>query len=147
MVLSVIFLGKIQITVYYFLKDRLIEMYVLANIIRVNMNDLSIKKEPVPDKYKNLGGRSLTSSIIYDEVPPNCEPLGPFNKFIVAPGIVTGSNAPSSGRLSVGGKSPLTHGIKESNAGGITPQKLARLGIKAIIIEGQPKTTDKWYIT
>ncbi len=119
-------------------------MKILINIIRVNMNDLTIKKEPVPEKYKYLGGRSLTSSIVYDEVPPTCEPLGPFNKFVVAPGIVTGSNAPSSGRLSVGGKSPLTGGIKEANAGGITPQKLARLGIKALIIEGQPKTKD-WY--
>jgi aldehyde:ferredoxin oxidoreductase len=119
-------------------------MYLLVHIVRVNMNDLSIKKEEVPDKYKSLGGRSLTSTIVYDEVTPTCEPLGPFNKFIVAPGIVTGSNAPSSGRLSVGAKSPLTHGIKESNAGGITPQKLARLGIKALIIEGLPKT-DKWY--
>jgi aldehyde:ferredoxin oxidoreductase len=117
----------------------------MSKIIRVNMNDLTIKEESVPDKYKHYGGRSLTSSIIYDEVPPNCDPLGPNNKFIVAPGIVTGTNAPSSGRLSVGGKSPLTGGIKESNAGGITPQKLARLGIKALIIEGQPASSDKWY--
>jgi aldehyde:ferredoxin oxidoreductase len=110
------------------------------------MNDLSLKFEHVSDKYKNLGGRALTSSIIYDEVPPNCDPLGPSNKWIVAPGIVTGSNAPSSGRLSVGAKSPLTGGIKESNAGGITPQKLGRLGLKAVIIEGQPKEGEtKWY--
>ena len=117
----------------------------MVKILRINMSDLTTKFEDFPDKYKNLGGRALTSTIVYDEVPPTCEPLGPFNKLIFAPGIVTGTNAPSSGRLSVGAKSPLTGGIKEANAGGITAQKLARLGIKALILEGQPKTREKWF--
>jgi len=109
------------------------------------MGDLSHTFEAVPDKYKHLGGRALTSAIVFDEVDPTCHPLGPYNKFVVAPGILTGTNAPSSGRLSVGGKSPLTNGIKEANAGGLTAQKLARIGIKALILEGQPKDTSTWY--
>ncbi len=109
------------------------------------MSDLTVVYEECPSKYKNLGGRALTSSIVNDEVIPTCEPLGPFNKFIAAPGILTGTNAPSSGRLSVGAKSPLTRGIKEANAGGLTAQKLGRLGIKALVLEGQPKEKDKWY--
>lgn len=117
----------------------------MAKIIRVNMTDLSIKFETVPEKYTFLGGRALTSSIIADEVEPTCHPLGPNNKVVFAPGLVTGTAAPSSGRLSVGGKSPLTGGIKEANAGGISGQIIARLGIKAIIIEGQPNV-DKFYI-
>lgn len=114
-------------------------------IIRVDMNDLEVSHEPVPDDYKILGGRGLTSSIVADEVPPKCHPLGPNNKLIVAPGIVTGTNAPTSGRLSVGGKSPLTNGIKESNAGTEFGQKLARLQVKAIIIEGKPEE-DQYYL-
>ncbi len=110
------------------------------------MTDLSIKEESYPDKYKTFGGRALTSNIIFNEVDPICHPLGPNNKIVCAPGIVTGTNAPSSGRLSIGGKSPLTGGIKEANAGGITAQKLAKLGIKAIIIEGKNKDPgDKWW--
>ncbi len=108
------------------------------------MSTLEHNFEDVPDKYKKLGGRALTSNIVFDEVDPKCDPLGQDNKFIVAPGILSGTNAPSSGRLSVGGKSPLTNGIKEANAGGITAQKLGRLSVKAIIIEGKPKE-DKWY--
>ncbi|MCW4051105.1 MAG: aldehyde ferredoxin oxidoreductase, partial [Candidatus Bathyarchaeota archaeon] len=81
------------------------------------MTDLKSEVKNVPDKYKEMGGRWLTSSIIGDEVDPNCHPLGPNNKLVFAPGIVTGTNAPSTGRLSVGGKSPLTGGIKEANAG------------------------------
>ncbi len=114
-------------------------------ILRIDMKTLSYKYEDVPDKYKYLGGRGLTSSIVADEVPPMCDPLGPHNKFIVSPGIVTGGTAPTTGRLSVGAKSPLTNGIKEANAGGRTPHKMARLGIKALIIENQPEDMSKWY--
>ncbi|MHA2272492.1 MAG: aldehyde ferredoxin oxidoreductase C-terminal domain-containing protein [Candidatus Hodarchaeales archaeon] len=113
-------------------------------IIRVNMTDQTIKEEAFPEKYKTFGGRALTTNIVADEVDPLCHPLGPNNKIVIAPGFLTGTNAPSSGRLSVGGKGALTGTLKEANAGGITPQKLAKLGIKAVIIEGQPKE-DKWW--
>ncbi len=116
----------------------------MSKILRVNMTDRTVKYEDVPEKYRFLGGRGLTSSIIYDEVDPTCHPLGPNNKLVFAPGIITGTNAPSSGRVSVGGKSPLTGGIKESNAGSAWPQSVAKLGIKAIIVEGFPKDGGWW---
>ncbi|MBO8138191.1 MAG: aldehyde ferredoxin oxidoreductase [Desulfotomaculum sp.] len=109
----------------------------MSKIIRVNMTTKKVNIEEVPEKYVGLGGRALTSQVILDEVPPTCHPLGPKNKLVFAPGLLSGTNAPSSGRLSVGGKSPLTGGIKEANAGGITSQKMASLGIKAIIVEGK----------
>ncbi|WP_027340675.1 aldehyde ferredoxin oxidoreductase C-terminal domain-containing protein [Halonatronum saccharophilum] len=113
-------------------------------IYRVNMSEAKVSVEDVKEEYLALGGRGLTSQIIGDEVDPNCHPLGANNKLVIAPGLLSGTMAPSSGRLSVGTKSPLTGGIKESNAGGLAAQKLAKLGIKAIIIEGQPKE-DKFY--
>ncbi|HEY68230.1 MAG TPA: aldehyde ferredoxin oxidoreductase, partial [Thermoflexia bacterium] len=116
----------------------------MAKILRVNMTDRTAAYEDVPDKYKFLGGRGLTSTIVHDEVDPTCHPLGPNNKIVFAPGIVTGTNAPTSGRVSVGGKSPLTGGIKESNAGTGWSQLVGRLGIKAIIVEGYP-TDDGWW--
>ena len=115
-------------------------------MLRVNMSDLSVKKEDVSQNHRLLGGRALTSTIISNEVNPTCHPLGPNNKLVFAPGIITGTTAPSSGRLSVGAKSPLTGTIKEANAGGIPGQKIARLGIHAIIVEGQPKEKGKFYI-
>lgn len=111
-------------------------------ILRVDMTSGAVKFEDVPEEYALLGGRALTSRIIADEVPPTCHPLGIFNKIVFAPGLLTGTRAPSSGRLSVGSKSPLTGGIKETNAGGITSQKLANLGIKAVIVEGKPDGGD-----
>lgn len=118
----------------------------MSKILRVDMKDLTCKFEDVPEKYKLFGGRALTSSIICDEIPPTCHPLGLNNKIIFAPGIVSGTNAPTSGRISVGGKSPLTGTIKETNAGGIASQKLGKLGIRAIIVEGKPKEKGKFYL-
>ncbi|AJE02736.1 aldehyde ferredoxin oxidoreductase family protein [Geobacter pickeringii] len=116
----------------------------MDKIIRVNMADLSTRTEAVPAAWAGLGGRGLTSTIVAAEVPPTCHPLGPSNKLVFAPGLLTGTPAANSGRLSAGAKSPLTGTIKESNAGGTAAQMLARLGIKALIIEGIPKA-DAWY--
>lgn len=108
----------------------------MGKLVRVNMSQLKIYECPLPEKYEGLGGRALTSQLVFDEVPPACEPAGPHNKIIFAPGILGGTGLSSSGRLSAGGKSPLTNGIKESNAGGNTATKMARLGISALVIEG-----------
>ena len=115
-------------------------------IIRVDMTELKAEVQEVPKKYRLMGGRWLTDSIICDEVDPLCNPLGPNNKVVFAPGIVTGTSAPSSGRISVGGKSPLTGGIKEANAGTPLAQKLARLGVKAVIVEGRPKEKGRFWL-
>ncbi|MBM4235982.1 MAG: aldehyde ferredoxin oxidoreductase [Firmicutes bacterium] len=109
----------------------------MDKIIRVNLSEGTITTEPVPEKYRALGGRSLTGKIILDEVDPGCEPLGLRNKLVFAPGLLGGSFLSSSSRLSVGGKSPLTGGIKEANAGGTAAGALSKLGIKALIIEGE----------
>ena len=111
-------------------------------IIRVNMSNLEAKYEEVPEKYAVLGGRGMTSTIVADEVDPMCHPLGPSAKVVFAPGLVTGTKAPSCGRISVGGKSPLTGGIKEANAGTNFAHALAKLQIAAIIVEGQAKGGD-----
>ena len=118
----------------------------MSKIVRVNMTTLEIKNEEVAEKYLALGGRALTSQMIFDEVPATCEPLGKLNKLVFAPGLLSGTSAPSSGRLSVGGKSPLTGTIKESNAGGISSQKLANLGIKALVVEGMPEAGKSYLI-
>lgn len=88
--------------------------------------------------YAGLGGRAMTSAVVAKEVPPLCHALGANNKLVIAPGLLSGSAAAMSGRVSMGCKSPLTGGIKESNAGGQAAQVLARLGYAALVLEGQP---------
>ncbi|HUH66447.1 MAG TPA: aldehyde ferredoxin oxidoreductase C-terminal domain-containing protein [Syntrophales bacterium] len=113
----------------------------MDKILRINMGaEGGPKVSAVPvGEYAGLGGRAMTSSIISKEVPPLCHPLGEDNKLVIAPGLLSGTNASQSGRISVGCKSPLTGGIKESNSGGQPSQMLARLGIAAIVLEGKPK--------
>jgi len=115
-------------------------------ILRLNMTDRKYQLEDVPEAYRVLGGRGLTSTIVHDEVPPLCHPLGPNNKLVFAPGIVTGTAAATSARISVGGKSPLTGGIKESNAGTGWAPALAAMHIKALVVEGQPKERGKYWM-
>jgi aldehyde:ferredoxin oxidoreductase len=113
-------------------------------LVRVNMSDLSYKVDNLPEAYKYLGGRGLTSTLIADEVPPLAHPLGPNNKLVFSPGLVTGTVAPTAARMSVGAKSPLTGGIKESNGGSSWSCDLANMQIRALVIEGQPKERDKY---
>jgi len=108
----------------------------MARVIRVDLTDLRVSEEALPEDLRGLGGRALTSELIAREVPPACDPLGPRNKLVIAPGILSGTAAANSGRLSVGAKSPLTGGIKESNVGGNVSARLARLGVSALIVEG-----------
>ena len=113
----------------------------MDKILRIDMGaegGPKVRNEPLGG-YAGLGGRAMTSAIVAKEVPPLCHPLGADNKLVIAPGLLSGTTAAMSGRLSVGCKSPLTGGIKESNAGGQAAQVLARLGYAAIVLEGKPK--------
>jgi aldehyde:ferredoxin oxidoreductase len=117
-----------------------------TTVWRVNVSDQTVTTEPVPESWQRLGGRGLVARILLDEVPPLCDPLGPYNKLLFAPGLLAGHTLSSCDRLSVGGKSPLTGGVKESNAGGITAPQLTRLGIKALVIEGVPMGEGWWLV-
>jgi aldehyde:ferredoxin oxidoreductase len=112
---------------------------------RANVSNKTVTTEPLPESWQGLGGRALIPRILLDEVPPLCDPLGPFNKLIWTPGLLVGHMISSCDRISVGSKSPLTGGVKESNAGGSTGLKLAYLGIRALILEGTP-TDDGWWL-
>jgi aldehyde:ferredoxin oxidoreductase len=125
---------------------KFIRGYDAMKVWRVNVREQSLAIEDVPIKWEHLGGRGLSARIILDEVPAACNPLGPHNKLIFAPGLLVGHMLSSCDRISVGAKSPLTHGIKESNAGGSTGLQLTLLGIKALILEGQPEGKDSWIL-
>jgi len=112
----------------------------MDKILRIDMGAAggpAYRVEPL-GAYAGLGGRAMTSAVVAAEVPPLCHPLGADNKFVIAPGMLSGSAAAMSGRISVGCKSPLTGGIKEANSGGQPAQMLGRLGYAAIVLEGKP---------
>ena len=120
----------------------------MDKILRIDMGgDGGPQVNEVPiGEYAGLGGRALTSAIVSKEVPATCHALGRENKLVIAPGLLSGTTAAMSGRISVGCKSPLTGGIKEANSGGQPSQVLARLGYAAIVLEGKPASDDLYKV-
>jgi aldehyde:ferredoxin oxidoreductase len=116
------------------------------NIWRVNTRTHEFRKESVPPAWARLGGRGLLAQILLDEVDPKCDPLGSGNKVIFSPGLLVGHMLSSTDRISIGGKSPLTGGIKEANAGGRTGLHMAMMGIHALILEDKPEDDRFWIL-
>jgi aldehyde:ferredoxin oxidoreductase len=114
-------------------------------MIRVDMTNQTASIETFPEDWKLLGGRALSARILLQECDPGCDPLGSDNVLVMAPGVLSGTSAPTSGRISIGGKSPLTNGIKEANAGGNPGQDLMKLGYRCVVVTGQPADADKRY--
>lgn len=110
------------------------------------MHNKAIEFESVPESIALFGGRGTVAGILTAEVRPDCDPLGSENKLIICPGLFGDTTAPCSGRISIGGKSPLTGTIKEANAGGMAAKKLAALEIYAIVVESLPEASDSWYL-
>lgn len=108
----------------------------MDRILRVDLTHRTVTEEPVPERYRFLGGRALTATLLLEECDPTVHPLAPEAKLIIAPGLLGGTAVTTSGRTSFGFKSPLTGGTKEANVGGLLGHRLARLGIKAIVLEG-----------
>lgn len=110
----------------------------MKRIIRVNARTGNIIEQEATPEEMRIGGRHFIAHILNNEVPPTCEPLGRNNKFIISLGLFADTGMSTTGQLSIGGKSPLTGGIKESNTGGYAGKRIINLGIKAIIIEDLP---------
>lgn len=100
---------------------------------------IDLKAEASWEKPLNdplTGGRLLTGQLVSLLVDPQTDPLGSGNALVFAAGPLAGKRTSTGGRLSIGGKSPLTGGIKEANAGGMAGDSLAVLGYRALVITG-----------
>lgn len=110
----------------------------MKRIIRVNARTGKIIEQEATPEERRICGRHFIAHILNTEVPPTCEPLGRNNKFIISLGLFADTGVSTAGQLSIGGKSPLTGGVKESNTGGYAGKRIINLGIKAIVIEDLP---------
>lgn len=117
-----------------------------VQIFRVNMQTLTVEYEERCKTEATLAGRSLTAHRLSRELQPNSYPVGPRNRLFLLPGVLGGTAARCSGRLSAGGKSPPIGGAKESKAGGVGGHKLARLGTEPFVFDGMPECRDAPYL-
>ncbi|MCP4692420.1 MAG: aldehyde ferredoxin oxidoreductase family protein [Desulfobacterales bacterium] len=110
-----------------------------GKILRVDLSDGRIEKEPIDpdmaDKY--LGGRGFVARLLFDEIPPDADPLGEDNLFVAATGPLTGHFLPASGKIHFGAKSPATGGYADSNMGGHFGPALKYAGYDVLIITGK----------
>lgn len=118
----------------------------MFEMIRINLATEEVRRESAEGVEFLLGGRALSSRLVAREVEATCDPLGSGNKLFFCNGALAGSIVSSSGRLSIGGKSPLTGGIKESNAGGIVGTRMARHGLRGLVLEDSPAAGSPWKI-
>ena len=119
----------------------------MGKILRVNLSTGKVSEEPLNEQHaKNfIGARGYAAKIIFDEVDPKADPLGPENKLIFATGPLTLTPSPTGGRYDVVTKSPLNNVIAASNSGGFWGPELKKAGYDMIIVEGKaPKPVYLW---
>ena len=109
-----------------------------GQILRVDLSNRRIRTEPTePYSKQVLGGRGIGQLILFHELDPNADPLGPDNKVILSAGPLVGTSVPASGRLSVDWKNVQTGGVGSANLGGHFAPELKYAGFDSIVIEGK----------
>jgi aldehyde:ferredoxin oxidoreductase len=84
-----------------------------------------------------LGGRGLATRLLYDEIDPACDPLGPDNVVVLASSPLVGTKAPTSCRGHMTFKSPLTDVIGSANCGGSWTAYFKMTGYDVLILKGR----------
>ncbi|MEZ0346678.1 MAG: aldehyde ferredoxin oxidoreductase family protein [Infirmifilum sp.] len=86
---------------------------------------------------KYIGGRGFAARLLWDYLPPGVDPLSPENILVIATGPLTGLPGPSTGKVVVAAKSPLTHGYGDGNLGSRAALHLRFSGYDAVAITGK----------
>ncbi|HMA86513.1 MAG TPA: aldehyde ferredoxin oxidoreductase family protein [Desulfosalsimonadaceae bacterium] len=113
-----------------------------GKVLDVNLTDGTIGEYPLTDadREKFLGGRFLSTKILWDQLSPGIDPLSPDNLLVVMTSPMTGTGAPSSSRYDISAKSPQTGAIGHSNSGGHFGMHLKRAGWDGIVVRGRAET-------
>jgi len=110
-----------------------------GKVLRINLTEGKTITEPLNIELakKYLSGRGLAGKMFFDEVAADVDALSPENTMYIATGLLTGTNAPTSGRFMVVTKSPLNGCIASSNSGGYWGAQLKFAGYDMVILEGK----------
>ncbi len=110
-----------------------------GTILKIHLTDGVVEKQPLPREMAEqfLGGRGFVAKTLFDQLPPDTDPLGPDNIFVVASGVLSGQFMPASGKTHFGCKSPATGGYGDSNMGGHFGPALKYAGYDMMILSGR----------
>lgn len=110
-----------------------------GRILYVDLTRREVTKEPIEEDVcaKLIGGRGFSSYMLYKEVGAGCEPFDPSNLVVFASGPLNGTPVPSSGRLTVAARSPMTGGLGDANSGGSFAPEMKWAGYDAIAFRGR----------
>jgi len=120
----------------------------MGQILRVDLTAKTWRREAFTEEFAHtwIGGRGFAVKLLYDELLPGIDPLGPENKLVVAVGPISGISAPNTGKTVVAAKSPMTGGYGDGNLGTRVTEKLRKAGYDALIIEGRAEAPTLLYI-
>jgi aldehyde:ferredoxin oxidoreductase len=110
-----------------------------GKILRVNLTKKKTAIQEFDSKFALnwFGGRGFAAKILWDELNPGTDAFSPENRLVLATGPLTGASLPSSGKLLVAAKSPLTGGYGDGNMGTWVCVQLRKAGYDAVVVEGK----------
>ncbi|MBS7651115.1 MAG: aldehyde ferredoxin oxidoreductase family protein [Candidatus Bathyarchaeia archaeon] len=119
-----------------------------GKILRVDLSTGRVKVEDLKEDFaiKYVGGRGFGSIILFRELEPKTDPLGPSNLIIVTPGALTGTAAPAASRTTITFKSPLSNLHGDSASSGLFGANLKYSGYDSLIISGKASNPVYIYI-
>jgi aldehyde:ferredoxin oxidoreductase len=109
-----------------------------GKLLRVNLSNGKVSKEEISDSMKRdfMGGRGFAIKLLWDEVK-RIDPLSEKNKIIFSTGPLSGQLLPSSGKMVIASKSPLTGGYGDGNIGTMASVYLKKAGYDVVVVEGK----------
>jgi len=112
-----------------------------GQLLYVNLSAGTIEKKPLRLDWARayLGGRGFNSRILFDEFDPDIrDPFDPGNVVCISAGVLSGTLAPCSGRVTISvGRSPITGVFGDGNAGGHFGPEIKFAGYDSIVIHGR----------
>jgi len=114
-------------------------MTITSKILDINLNTSTWKILSLPRKLARqyLGGRGYNAQFLFQNLSAAVEPLSPENILLFSGGLLTGTAAPSSARLHINARSPLTGILGSSNVGGGFGATLRSCGFQTLIVRGK----------
>ena len=111
-------------------------------MLRVDLTAGSCERVDLSAEFceRYIGGRGFGARLVWDNLRRHdfkIDPLGPENLLVIAPGPLTGTYLPSSGKCSFISISPATGAYGDSSLGGSFGIELRQTGIDALAIDGR----------